>query len=467
MSPLDDELRRVLSARSHDAPLEVDPLAGIERQAKQIRRRRTAIAVGGAVLSLAVVAAAVPAVRNGLTGNDRADRAAGTPTPEATGSGQLTVNADHPVNVYPWHRDVPAAQELRVVGAWRYLHPDVSDVHGQGLWSGTVDGLPGTVTVLQLWPQQDAGAEGARTVFALVDDNGVRIFHDQLTFFHEGRPGEPASANKDDVQRTTFETAVARTSGYDMSKEQQFWIAVTAPGITSVQLSVGQGATLDTTSGGGGAMLEGLSGAITTVRGRETAYEGSVEEQPISLTAGDPLTWPTQGIDVSERGSLGETVYDESHAALLAQFSDLTATNVLGITRDREGVVALVIGEYAHHGYGPNDAAYVVGAWVKPNGGPAQLVGTHDEPWGIESANARVPDDSSLGHGLVLAAGGPGWGVEYTNSSNASSSDPFVPYLAVPPLEGKEQNIVSSGRTIRGSATLIHVLGRGLTFPDI
>ena len=60
MSPLDDELRAALRARADVLPPARDPLAGIERRARRIRRNRTASAVAGSVLAVAAIALAVP-----------------------------------------------------------------------------------------------------------------------------------------------------------------------------------------------------------------------------------------------------------------------------------------------------------------------------------------------------------------------------------------------------------------------
>jgi hypothetical protein len=469
MSPLDDELRRVLAAHADDTALQTDPLAGIEREATSIRRRRTGTAVLGAVLSIALVVLAVPSLRGGLDTDKGPDHVAGTPsaTPSTAPDG-LTVDATHPPNVYPWHRDVPATETQATVRAWRQFHPEVGAIGGQGLWSGTVEGLTGRVVALQLWARGDAGDEDARTVFAVIDRSGTaRVFHDQLTFFREGAPGEPASATKYDVQRSTFDLAVLMTSLYDQPRLKQFWVVVTPPDITSVKLSMGEGVVLDTGSGGSGAQLAERSGGITTMRGETTAYEGEVGEAPISLIAGDPLTWPTQGVAAHNGQPADDDLYQQTHAALQSRFSDLVATSVLAVADDPQGQVALVIGEYERHGYGSNDAAYVIGAWIKPFGGTAQLVGLHDAPWGIESANARVPDNSSLGHGLVLAVGGPGWGVEYRTDAHAANTDTVVPFIAVAPQPGKDQGIFSMASVNGTKVVVANDLGRGLTFPDV
>ena len=62
MSPIDDELRAVLHGRAAVLAPSPDPLAGIERRARRMRRTRAATAVAGSALAVAAIALAVPAV---------------------------------------------------------------------------------------------------------------------------------------------------------------------------------------------------------------------------------------------------------------------------------------------------------------------------------------------------------------------------------------------------------------------
>lgn len=62
MSPLDDELRAALRGRAYEITPSPDPLAGIERRARRIRRNRVAASVAGSALAVALVAVAVPAL---------------------------------------------------------------------------------------------------------------------------------------------------------------------------------------------------------------------------------------------------------------------------------------------------------------------------------------------------------------------------------------------------------------------
>jgi len=90
MTPLDDELRRTLDARASRLVPPSDPLAGIERRARGIQRRRQALAGGGAAAVVLAVAVAVPLAmrsdtdRPQIVATPRATSAAPTPTAEPT-----------------------------------------------------------------------------------------------------------------------------------------------------------------------------------------------------------------------------------------------------------------------------------------------------------------------------------------------------------------------------------------------
>lgn len=62
MSPIDDELRSALQGRADLLLPAADPLLGIERRAKQIRRNRVAASLTGTALAVAAIAVAVPAL---------------------------------------------------------------------------------------------------------------------------------------------------------------------------------------------------------------------------------------------------------------------------------------------------------------------------------------------------------------------------------------------------------------------
>src|SRR3954468_16455966 len=81
MTPLDDELRSLLHSRADGVAPAPDPLGGIERRAKRMRRNRVGASVAGSALVVAAIAVAVPTL---VPDRDGASSVANTPTPTAT-----------------------------------------------------------------------------------------------------------------------------------------------------------------------------------------------------------------------------------------------------------------------------------------------------------------------------------------------------------------------------------------------
>lgn len=116
MTPLDHELRSALARRAASLNPSPDPLAGIERRASRIHRRRTLSAVLGAAVAVTAIAVGVPAV----TGGDRADGpsrfATDAPSPPAS-SYALDPRAPWPM------RGTPIAEQPSYQRAWQAKHP--------------------------------------------------------------------------------------------------------------------------------------------------------------------------------------------------------------------------------------------------------------------------------------------------------------------------------------------------------
>ena len=79
MSPIDDELRALLSDRASAVPPAPDPLGGIERRAKRMRRNRVAASVAGTALVVSAIALALPTLRPDNGGGTT--QVAATPSP--------------------------------------------------------------------------------------------------------------------------------------------------------------------------------------------------------------------------------------------------------------------------------------------------------------------------------------------------------------------------------------------------
>ena len=65
MTPIDDELRNLLHARADVLTPSADPLGGVERRARRMRRNRVAASVAGAALAVSAVAVAIPLLQSG------------------------------------------------------------------------------------------------------------------------------------------------------------------------------------------------------------------------------------------------------------------------------------------------------------------------------------------------------------------------------------------------------------------
>ena len=127
MSPLDDELRGLLSARAGTVDPSPDPLAGIERRAGRMRRNRVVASVAGAALAVTAVAFGVPAL---VTDRDRAGGTQfATPSPSASPSPSSTRAPDalDPAQPWPYRGDsaLLAGATLEPLRRdWSGRHPD-------------------------------------------------------------------------------------------------------------------------------------------------------------------------------------------------------------------------------------------------------------------------------------------------------------------------------------------------------
>jgi len=106
MSPIDDELRSLLHARADVLTPAADPLGGVERRARRMRRNRVAASVVGTAVAVAAIAVAVPALVAGRGGDDSTQFATQLPSPASTQSVLSTAALDPR---HPWaYRGDPA-----------------------------------------------------------------------------------------------------------------------------------------------------------------------------------------------------------------------------------------------------------------------------------------------------------------------------------------------------------------------
>ena len=166
MSPLDDELRTLMSARAGQVAPSPDPLAGIESRARRMRRNRVAASVAGAAVVFAAIGLAVPAV---LPDRDTGAVQFATPSPSPTSS------TARPISSWPT-RGAATPEALTFAreqyAAQRGSTPDQVDT--RLLWGGSPDNGP-QVLVLLGGPR---GSDGSLTpedvVLVYYAEDGVK-----------------------------------------------------------------------------------------------------------------------------------------------------------------------------------------------------------------------------------------------------------------------------------------------------
>jgi len=196
MTPLDDELRALLSSRADAQPPSPDPLAGIEARAARIHRGRVVRAVAGTALAVALVGVGVPLALDrpdvagaGLasTGGPETPGAVtpgpATPAPGTAGPATSGPSAPpladaafalDPVDPWPFRGDAAQLSALPAVTA------AVEHAHGAGwdvtpLWAQYYD-PSGTPTLVWLATR---GQDARWGVSQGDDGSGVVLRHDE------------------------------------------------------------------------------------------------------------------------------------------------------------------------------------------------------------------------------------------------------------------------------------------------
>ena len=97
MTPIDDELRAALQGRAASLAPAPDPLVGIERRARRIRRNRVGAAVAASALAVSAIAVAVPAlVSERSPGPDIPRMATVPPSPTAPAASPYALDPEAP-----------------------------------------------------------------------------------------------------------------------------------------------------------------------------------------------------------------------------------------------------------------------------------------------------------------------------------------------------------------------------------
>ena len=283
MSPIDDELRAVLTARAGQLQPSSDLLAGVERRARRIRRNRVAASVAGTALALSAIAVAVPALTPG-GGMDRIDTPI-TATQPPTPSPAVTQapRGDRPANALDWPASPLTAEDQAYVDQWALEQRSTARPAGEVLYSGQApDGS--AVKAYQLWlPGGPA-----------------------FTVAMHGGEGGPL------VLRST--QAVLEQPAVDavVTGEQTPYVLVLGrPGTTQVQYAADGAAFRDVPTQDRAAVFErtGPTGAdpdlIRVIGGGPTPFTSEIWTGAVEGEDGDPgstdgepanlLDWPTRG----------------------------------------------------------------------------------------------------------------------------------------------------------------------------
>lgn len=442
MSPIDDELRRVLAAHADDAALQTDPLAGIEREAKSIRRRRTGTAVLGAALSVAVVALAVPSIRTSLDA-DKRQKLLSTPsdTPSASTHGAP------PLNTWAFRGDESVlfdnSSQTAAANAWIKLHhvanrQVVSDVLYADRWSeGTVQ------AVLMHDPEGQFYNSNGDPVY----DNYRLVWYLQV---------------KAQTGRIVFEQSV------DVPKPDAVYSLELPGNQTAILPAPGADVTVDLS---GREELLGDRPSVLTHDSYDTVRIRAAGSEPTRVNGaadGIPVTaWGPRGAR-----SVVESLQGDAIAALAHDHPEIdTPVALWGGRADSGTRVVLVAGEIRGHGTKPTDSAWVVGAWVQPPSGVGRLVAVHDADNQTVAVSARVltsADGTSDPWIVVLAM--PGAAASYHPADNDFGKEPeeqFVETRWQMEEQGTQQLI--DVRFIRNAVFegSIAGIGQGASYPDI
>ena len=182
MSPLDDELRTLLSDRADRLLPAANPLLGVERRARRMRRNRVAASIGGAAIAVAAIALAVPSV---LPDRDVGGPVtyADSPSPEPSESLSASPTIAAPVPPQDWPSRGSATPAALAFAKQQYakavqLPPNGVDL--RLLWGGSPDGGPQVL----LAAGNKVGAPAGKTELVVVyyAEDGVKqlIEHNPL-----------------------------------------------------------------------------------------------------------------------------------------------------------------------------------------------------------------------------------------------------------------------------------------------
>jgi hypothetical protein len=281
MSPLDDQLRAALHGRADVLAPSPDPLAGIERRARGMKRRRVAASVAGAALAVVAIAVAVPSLGSG---GKPTQYASGGPTSLAPAS---TLDPEHP---------------------WAFrgttLTPGTA-AHFQQEWASR---HPGS-RLSPLFAQVYAPSGQEEAAFVATGNGGPRFgWVTGSSFLHDETYGLPEPA----LQFALPGDEVPRL------------VVVAAPDSTSVEYAADGHTYRAMTSLAPGVGSTPLEGDTTAARVRVTASDGTVVYE--ADAAGSAAGSSAQPVNVAPWPTRGTPQHDLLPAARAAVAPSLQAT---------------------------------------------------------------------------------------------------------------------------------------------
>ncbi len=254
MSPLDDELRTLLSARAGQVAPSPDPLAGIESRAGRMRRNRIAASVAGAAVVFAALGLAVPAV---LPDRDTGAVQFATPSPSPSSS------AARPVSSWPTRGNATpdALAFARAQYATQSGRP-ADQVDTRLLWGGSPDNGPQVLVLL-------GGPVAAGGSFTPED----------VVLVYYAEDGEKRLVGRDPLDDGAREVNRAVDTG-----SGQYVVAIGEPGTQRIRYS---------SDGNKTWAAEPITDGVSTF-GRE-AVSGQSDNLEYTFSDGDSLATPVQG----------------------------------------------------------------------------------------------------------------------------------------------------------------------------
>ena len=308
MSPIDDELRAVLTARAGQLQPSPDLLAGVERRARRIRRNRVAASVAGTALVISGFVLVVPA----LTTDGSVDRVTPptatqppTPTP-APSPASMRFELD-PAAPWPYRGTADLGQGFLETAQreWQVRHPgsELVPLFGQ------IYEPSGRAELVFLGRGDPQAADGLRWGVVTESEAGPEFVHD-ADLFQSERLGMAVALPGEEVLRLLVVAAPGTTVDYAPAGQSLQPMVALADGVGTGPLEPGP---------------DGDYYAVRAPDGSVVKEVGAPDRAPaLSRGEGDPGTVagvppPANALDWPTRGGLLVDLYEQAVVAFAAE----------------------------------------------------------------------------------------------------------------------------------------------------